>query len=230
MRPPPRRKQRRPSPSRPDAGSRSARTLPDDRVPFVGLTGGLGAGKSTALAALERLGAATISSDAVVHELWATDETLRRAVVDRWGADLAPSGVVDRSAVAERAFASPEDRAWLEQMLWPLVGARVAEWLAQARAEPAPGARRPRAAVVEVPLLFESGQEGIYDATIAVVSDEELRRERAAARGHASVDERAARQLSQEEKARRATFVVRNDGTERDLERELSSVLGILGR
>ena len=201
-----------------------------DRVPFVGLTGGLGAGKSTALAALQRLGAATISSDAVVHELWANDAALQAAVVERWGPDVAPDGVVDRAAVAEHAFADAEDRAWLERMLWPLVAARVAQWLADARAEPTNGADRPRAAVVEAPLLFESGQEAIYDATIAVVSDEEVRRARAAARGHASVDERAARQLSQDEKARRATFVVRNDGTERDLERELSSVLGMLER
>ena len=84
---------------------------------------------------------------------------------------------------------------------------------------------RPRAAVVEVPLLFEAGLEGLYDATIAVVSEEALRRERAAQRGHALADERAARQLSQEEKALRATFVVRNDGSEQDLERELSCVL-----
>jgi dephospho-CoA kinase len=194
-------------------------------VPFVGLTGGIGAGKSTALAALERLGAATISSDAVVHELWASDASLRRAVVDRWGAEVAPEGVIDRSAVAERAFADPAERAWLEQLLWPLVSARVASWLAAVRSERANGAASHRAAVVEVPLLFEAGQEGIYDATIAVVADEAVRRERAAGRGHAALDERAARQLSQPEKARRATFVVRNDGSERDLERQLSSVL-----
>lgn len=200
-----------------------------DSVPFVGLTGGLGSGKSTALAALERLGAATISSDAIVHELWAGDEGLRAAVVERWGSDVAPGGKIDRSAVAKRAFAKPEDRAWLEGLLWPLVGARVAAWLGEARAAPPPGGARPRAAVVEVPLLFEAGQGELYDATIAVVSDEELRRERAAARGHASVDERAARQLSQEEKAQLATFVVRNDGTERELEQELSAVLDKLG-
>jgi dephospho-CoA kinase len=199
-------------------------------VPFVGLTGGMGAGKSTALAALQRLGAATISSDAVVHELWAGDERLRQAVLERWGPEVAPGGVIDRSAVAERAFATPEDRAWLEGLLWPLVGARVGSWLEQARAEPAPGAARPRAAVVEVPLLFEAGQQAIYDATIAVVSDEQLRRERAAARGHASVDERAARQLSQDEKAQLATFVVRNDGTPQELEQELSAVLDKLER
>jgi dephospho-CoA kinase len=193
-------------------------------VPFVGLTGGMGAGKSTALSALERLGAAVISSDAVVHELYAGDR-LREAVVERWGPEVAPAGVVDRSAVAARAFATEEDRTWLEGLLWPLVGARVASWLTGVRAGPWSEGARPRAAVVEVPLLFEAGLENLYDATIAVVSDEGVRRERAAARGHALVDERAARQLSQEEKAQRATFVVQNDGSEDDLQRELSEVL-----
>jgi dephospho-CoA kinase len=203
-------------------------------VPFVGLTGGMGAGKSTALAALERLGAAVQSSDAIVHELYASDATLRDAVVARWGEQVAPDGVVDRSLVAERAFADDAERKWLEGLLWPLVGARVAAWLQQVRAsDPVAGEdgiARPRAAVVEAPLLFEAGLESIYDATIAVVSDEALRRERADARGHALVDERAARQLSQDEKARRATYVVRNDGSEQDLQRELSSVLEKLGR
>jgi dephospho-CoA kinase len=193
-------------------------------VPFVGLTGGMGAGKSTALAALERLGAAVLSSDAVVHELYGGEE-LRDAVVERWGAEVAPDGVVDRSAVAEHAFARAEDRAWLEGLLWPLVGARVASWLSDLRAGRSEAGPRPRAAVVEVPLLFEAGLDGLYDATIAVVSEEQVRHRRAAERGHALADERAARQLSQEEKAGRATFVVHNDGTEEDLERELSVVL-----
>ncbi len=193
-------------------------------VPFVGLTGGLGSGKSTALAVLGELGAEVISSDAVVHELYG-GEQLRDAVVARFGAQVAPGGVVDRSAIAERAFADPADRGWLEGVVWPLVGARVAAWLEEVRARrPAP-----RAAVVEVPLLFEAGLEGIYDATIAVVSEEELRRSRAEARGHALVDERAERQMSQAEKARRATFVVGNDGSVEDLRRELSSVLDKLG-
>jgi dephospho-CoA kinase len=193
-------------------------------VPFVGLTGGMGSGKSTALAALGRLGAEVISSDAVVHELYEGGQ-LREAVVARFGAEVAPGGVVDRAAVARRAFATDQDRQWLEGQVWPLVGARVAAWLEQARTkQPAPAA-----AIVEVPLLFEAGLEQMYDATIAVISDESVRQQRAAVRGHAAVDERAARQLPQDEKAQRATFVVRNDGTEADLERELSAVLGKLG-
>jgi dephospho-CoA kinase len=194
-------------------------------VPLIGLTGGMGAGKSTALKALERLGAAVQSTDAVVHELY-EGERLRDAVVARWGPEVAPNGRVDRAAVAERAFADERERAWLEGAIWPLVGERVVVWLEQARAmRPAP-----RAAVIEVPLLFEAGMEGMYDATIAVVAGEELLQERAAGRGHALADERAARQLGQEEKARRATYVVRNDGSVQELERELSGVLDKLGR
>jgi dephospho-CoA kinase len=193
------------------------------RVPFVGLTGGLGAGKSTALQALERLGAATLSTDAVVHELYASD-AVRDAVVGRWGPEVAPDGVVDRPAIARHVFAAPVERGWLEGLLWPLVGDRVASWYAELGSrDPAPVA-----AVVETPLLFEAGLESRYDATIAVVADEAVRAERAAARGHAAVDERAARQLSQEEKASRATYVVRNHGSVEDLERELSVVLGRL--
>ncbi|MGH2904811.1 MAG: dephospho-CoA kinase [Solirubrobacteraceae bacterium] len=194
-------------------------------VPLIGLTGGMGAGKSTALDALERLGAAVQSSDTVVHELYEGAQ-LRDAVVARWGEGVAPGGVVDRAEVARRAFADEQGRAWLEATVWPLVGKRMESWLAQARAlEPAP-----RAIVVEVPLLFEAGLDGVYDATIAVVAAEELRARRAAARGHALTAERAARQLTQEEKAARATYVVRNDGSVEKLERELSAVLDKLGR
>jgi dephospho-CoA kinase len=192
-------------------------------VPFVGLTGGLGAGKSTALAALERLGAATLSTDAVVHELYASPE-LRDTVVARWGEDVAPGGVVDRAAIAARAFATPDERAWLEAEIWPRVGARIAAWREEIAArEPVPAA-----AVVETPLLFEAGMDAIYDATVAVIADEAVRAQRAAARGHVATDERAARQLPQEEKARRATYTVSNSGTVEDLERELSGVLASL--
>jgi len=200
-------------------------------VPFVGLTGGMGAGKSTALAALERLGAAVLSTDAIVHELYDSEE-LHDALRQRFGAQVVPGGRVDRAAVAARAFASDEDRAWLEALLWPRVGARVMEWMQRMRGgrELALDGTAPRAAVVEVPLLFEAGMEGVFDATIAVVAREELRRERAARRGHVLEDERAARQLAHDAKAQRATFVVHNDGSELALERELSAILAKLKR
>jgi dephospho-CoA kinase len=191
--------------------------------PFVGLTGGIGAGKSEALAALERLGAATISADAVVHALY-DDPEVRAAVVNRFGDEVAPGGRVDRSAVARRAFATDEDREWLEGLIWPKVGQRIAEWRAiESVREPAP-----RALVVETPLLFEAGLESSYDATIAVVANEKVRAERAGARGHEAVDERTARQFTQEQKAARATYAVENSGTLRELQQELSAVLAKL--
>jgi dephospho-CoA kinase len=191
----------------------------------VGLTGGIGAGKSTALAALERLGAAVLSTDRVVHELYETDE-LRDAVIERFGPSVAPDGVVDRGALARVAFATPEDRRWLEELLWPRVGARMVAWRDQLELRSPP----PRAAVVEVPLLFEAGMEAAFDATIAVIADEELRATRASSRGHDAIDERMARQLSQQEKAQRATYVVTNDGDVKELEAKLSAVLDILER
>ena len=191
--------------------------------PFVGLTGGIGAGKSEALAALSRLGAATISTDRVVHDLY-EDPAVRDAVVDRWGPSVVVEGRVDRRAVAKFAFASDEERGWLEGLLWPLVGERVAAWRA------AESARGAVALVVETPLLFEAGLEGNYDATIAIVADEEVRAARAGARGHEALDERTARQLSQAEKASRATYAVENSGSLRELEQELSGVLAKLKR
>ncbi|HWF35335.1 MAG TPA: dephospho-CoA kinase [Solirubrobacteraceae bacterium] len=193
------------------------------RVPFVALTGGIGAGKSTALDALGRLGAAVLSTDQVVHDLYLSAE-VRDAVVARFGAEVAPDGVVDRRAVADRMFAGAEDRGWVEGLLWPRVGERMAAW----RDEVAGRDPAPAAAVVEVPLLFESGMAGVFDATIAVVADEAVRSERAGGRGHAAVAERTARQLTQEEKAAQAQYVVHNDGTPAELERALSAVLDML--
>jgi dephospho-CoA kinase len=193
------------------------------RVPFVGLTGGIAAGKSEALRALERVGAATLSSDDVVHELLTRGE-VRDQLIERFGDRVAPGGEIDRGAVAEVVFGDPEQREWLEGLLWPRVGERIASWREElANADPPP-----RAAVVEVPLLFESGMESVFDETIAVVANEEVRSERAAARGHRGVESRTSRQLSQDEKARRAGVVVRNDGTLDELEQALSTALATM--
>src|SRR5436190_564970 len=186
------------------------------RAPFIGLTGGIGAGKSEALRALSRLGAATLSTDAVTHQLLTTDE-VRDLVVAKLGPEVAPNGQIDRSSVAANVFDDDEKRKWLENVLWPRVGQRVADFRESVEGRPA--------AVVEVPLLFESGMESVFDKTIVVVADEQVRSGRAAARGHQLVEARTARQLTQAEKAQRADFVVRNDGTLEELEIKLSEVL-----
>jgi dephospho-CoA kinase len=183
----------------------------------IGLTGGIAAGKSEALAAFGRLGAETISSDAVVHELLETEPLLSR-LVERWGSEVAPMGKVDRDRIGSIVFAEPDELKWLEAQIHPLVGERISAWLAELPA----GAE---VAVVEVPLLFESGMEGVFDTTVAIAAAEGVRRERAQARGHELVDEREARQLTQAEKASRAAHVIQNDGSIEDLERGLSALV-----
>jgi dephospho-CoA kinase len=192
---------------------------------FIGLTGGIGSGKSEALSACRRAGAPVLSSDAIVHDLLGTDE-VRDILAARWGEAVLTDGDIDRGAVAEVVFNKPDELRWLEQTLFPLVGAEMAAWRAELEASAPP----PRVAVVEVPLLFEAGVEGAFDVTVAIVADEELRAERAGRRDHRAVDERAARQLSQADKAARADYVIRNDGSIEDLERAISGLLDRLMR
>ena len=191
-----------------------------DRPLTIGLTGGLAAGKSEALAAFERLGVATISSDAIVHELLDREPLLGR-LAERWGEDVVAGGRVDRSRVGEIVFAEPDELAWLESQIHPLVGERMGSWLGSLPAGT-------EVAVIEVPLLFETEMEGAFDTTVSVVASEDVRRERASARGHTLVDEREARQLTQDAKADRADHVIQNDGTLADLEDALSALIAEL--
>jgi dephospho-CoA kinase len=184
---------------------------------FVGLTGGIGAGKSEALAAFERLGAATLSTDRVAHDLL-DDEGVRSALIERWGVKIAPDGSVDRDLVGEIVFNDPEQLAWLESVTHPRVGAHVLEW----RQSLDPGVK---VAVVEVPLLFEAAMEDAFDATVAVVAADELRDARLRERGQAGLEGREARQLDQEEKERRADHVIRNDASLQELESEVKRVI-----
>jgi len=186
----------------------------------IGLTGGIAAGKSEALAAFERLGAATISSDAIVHELLDA-APLRERLIERWGGEIAPEDRVDRGRVGAIVFEDPAELAWLERQVHPLVGGRIGQWLESL-------APSTEIAVIEVPLLFETAMDGAFDVTVAVVTSDPLRRRRAEARGHELVAEREARQLPQEEKAARADHVVRNDGTLEGLEGELSALIASL--
>lgn len=194
-------------------------TAPENSAapPFVALTGALAAGKSVALTALARLGAATLSSDAVVHELLGS-ERVRGLLVERWGEEAAPEGAIDRERVGAIVFERPGELAWLESQLHPLVGERIAVWRDEVPAHVP-------AAVVEVPLLFETGMAAAFDATICVVADDALRAERAGERGTGALAGREARQLSQEEKASRASYVVRNEAGIEELEQELARVL-----
>jgi dephospho-CoA kinase len=144
------------------------------------------------------------------------------ALRERWGESIESGGVVDRNAVGERVFNDPDELAWLERQVHPLVQDEISGWFATLPDD------RP-VAVVEVPLLFEGEMAERFDLTVAIVADEDVRRERARARGHAGPEGREQRQLSQEEKAARADHVVVNDGTTDELEDRLRDLLAGAG-
>ncbi|MDX6615796.1 MAG: dephospho-CoA kinase [Solirubrobacterales bacterium] len=166
---------------------------------------------------MKRLGAETLSTDAVNHDVLAGEE-MRDVLVARWGEEIAPNGSVDRDAVASVVFENPDELQWLESELHPRIGRAVAEW--RAGLDPST-----EVAVIEVPLLFETGLEAAFDDVLAVVAADEIRNERLAERGDAGLEGREERQLSQDEKASRAGYVVRNEGSIDDLERELAAIL-----
>jgi dephospho-CoA kinase len=191
-------RRRRPSPSTPDPG----------RPLLVGLTGGIASGKSTALEAFARQGCATLSSDAVVHDLLRRGP-VRDAVVDLLGETvLDQEGTVDRGRVAARVFGDPEALRALERLLHPLVGEEVERWRANAEADGI------GVCVQEVPLLFESALEDRYDRIVLVTASDEVRR----ARDPARFDGRRAHQLDEDAKRAGADDVYVNDGTPAELE------------
>jgi dephospho-CoA kinase len=184
---------------------------------FVGLTGGIGAGKSEALAVFERHGAAVLSTDKVAHDIL-DDEEVRTALIERWGEEIAANGVVDRNRVGEIVFGDREELAWLESVTHPRVGAHVLEW----RQSLGPDVE---VAVIEVPLLFEAAMEEAFDATLAIVADDEIREARLRERGQAGLEGREGRQLDQAEKERRADHVTRNDASPEELDREVNQLI-----
>jgi dephospho-CoA kinase len=176
--------------------------------PCLALTGGIGSGKSEALAAFADCGAAVLSSDEVVHDLYRDPEVIE-VVVRRFGPSVVgDGGAVDRSALGALAFAAPGGIEFLEGLLHPLVEARRRAWVEeQGRREPAPPLL-----VCEIPLLFEGGGEAAFDAVLVVSASDEVRRARVEARGQRFA-ERGERQLPEAAKRSRADRWFMNDGT-----------------
>jgi dephospho-CoA kinase len=189
----------------------------------VAVTGGIGAGKSEALRAFARHGAAVISSDDIVHELLRDDPEVRRAIVERLGEDvLGEDGSIDRGKVGRLVFPDPEALSWLEGLLHPRVVARYLRWRDRLAERPEP----PAVCVTEVPLLYEVGGESRFDKVVVVTASPEVR----VARRIGPMRDRERRLMSDEEKAGRADFVYVNDGTREELDEFVGGVVAALAR
>ena len=176
----------------------------------VAITGGIGAGKSTALDAFRAHGAATVSSDEIVHHLVATDDAVRDALVERLGPEiLGEDGRPDRARIAEAVFGDPERLAWLEALLHPLVSREYLTWREQLAQLDDP----PRICVTEVPLLYEVGAQDRFDKVVVITAPRALREQRR----RVPRDNRDARFLPDREKVRRADYHYVNTGTFEDM-------------
>ena len=184
----------------------------------VAVTGGIGAGKSEALAAFERHGAAVISSDEIVHRLIREEEDVQRALLERFGDRiLDEAGQIDRAAIADIVFADREALAWLEALLHPLVAHEYLRWREELARLPEP----PEICATEVPLLYEVGAEGRFDVVVVITAPPELRAQRA----RVPPDERSERLIPDEEKLERADFAYVNDGTLEQLDAFVAGVV-----
>jgi len=183
-------------------------------IPLLGLTGGIGSGKSTALAYLHELGAATTSSDDIVHGLYSTAEVVDR-IREHFGENVVDgAGGVSRPGLAGIVFSDEAELRWLEDLLHPFVREAVAEWTeTQRKARP-----RPALIVVEVPLLFETRFEQRFDFIMMITAPDDVRRRRLTAKlTDSEFSRRRAQQMPEAEKIARSDFVFDNTGSRKDL-------------
>jgi dephospho-CoA kinase len=186
----------------------------------VAITGGIGAGKSEILRAFARHGAATISSDDIVHELLRTDD-VRGEIAGRWGTSvLGADGEIDRGKIARIVFADAEELAWLEALLHPRVSAVYMRW----RDELAKLDEPPAVTATEVPLLYEVGGEERFDAVVAVTASPQVR----VGRRLPPLDDRDRRLLPDEEKLARADYAFVNDGSLEELDAFVAATMADL--
>jgi len=186
----------------------------------VAITGGIGAGKSEALKAFARHGAATVSSDEIVHHLLRRPD-VREAVVGRMGNGIvAPDGEIDRGALATVVFNDRDALAWLEELLHPLVSAEYLQWREQLAALP----DAPPVSVTEVPLLYETGGDARFDKVVVITAPSKLRR----ARSEVAADDRESRLIPDTEKVGRADFAFKNTGSLEELDAFVKSVMAEL--
>jgi dephospho-CoA kinase len=184
----------------------------------VAITGGIGAGKSSALDAFRAHGAATVSSDEIVHHLLAADDDVRDAIVARLGESvLGEDGRPDRSRIAQAVFGDREQLAWLEGLLHPLVSREYLTWRDRLAELDEP----PLVCVTEVPLLFEVGAEARFDKVVVITAPSALREQRR----RVARDNRDSRLLPDREKVRRSDYHYVNTGTFDDLHEWVGGVM-----
>lgn len=192
----------------------------------VAVTGGVATGKSTVCRIFQELGAYVVSADQITHQLLSSNTSLKQQITSLLGDAIFSEGVIDRSKVAKIVFESPALLSKLEALIHPLVKAEVErEWQ---KAQTKSGYS---IFVVEIPLLFEVNWELCYDAIIVVISNEEQSVQRFCLNGNHDKREyfhRMSRQIPPDEKAKKANYVIENNGSLEELKKKVISLYKLL--
>jgi dephospho-CoA kinase len=186
----------------------------------VGLTGGIGSGKSTVLAMLSKRGAIVVDADAIVHELQRSGEPVFDEMVEAFGPEIiGPDGELDRPKVASIVFNDPEQLKRLQAITHPAVGKEVLRLLGEAGEHDV--------VVIDIPLMTETSraERGLKDIIVVDV-DPKTQVVRASARGGDPDDvrQRMAAQATREDRLKLADHVLNNEGTIEDLERQVDEL------
>ena len=184
----------------------------------VALTGGIASGKSYCLGRLAALGVPVIDADQIARDVVRPGSAALAAITARFGPGiLEASGALDRGALAAVVFADPSARQDLEAIVHPDVYAAIEAWFARLSAP---------VAIADIPLLFETEQEGQFDAVIVAACPPDQQLERLRARGHSETEarQRLASQLSVDSKSRRADYVINTSGTFEETDRQVLEV------
>lgn len=195
---------------------------PIEGTAVVGLTGGIGSGKSTVGHIMEALGARRVDADRLARQAVEPPSPILNAIFQRFGPSVqTESGALDRAALGRIVFGSPADKQWLEGMIHPYVRERMTQAIADAVAASAP------MIVLEVPLLFENRMHEWMHRSILVVAPQPQRLERVAERDGLPIDDiraRMAAQMPDEQKQRLADYVIDNSGSLEDLRESAEAV------
>ena len=193
----------------------------------LGLTGPTGAGKSTVAAFFEKKGFAVINADETAKYVRENSPEVKRALADAFGQDLITDGSVDRKKLAQRAFSSKESTEKLNAILLPPIADEIRRRALSLKKDGA------RAVILDAPLLFEAGLEGLCDLTVAVLAEREVRLARIIERDGLSKDSAESRMAAQHDDSfysSRADRVIRNGGNEQELLSSLESIEKELGK
>jgi len=192
------------------------------KIKKIAVTGGLAAGKTTVCKILKELGAYVVSADEIVHQLLSPGTATSQQIITLLGSDSISGNALDRKKIAAKVFSNPPLLSAMEDLLHPAVFDEINKQYQSVRQE-----GKHALFVAEIPLLYEAKAEGFFDCVVSVLAAPDLCHQRfmqGAQHLPEEFDQRMARQMAPEKKAKRAQYILQNDGTLEELKTDVKTL------